>query len=166
MQNKDDFKIVTTKVRNGKQKAYYINHEGECFASSCSSCGIVRSADEFYKNKKKPYGLDSRCKRCEKKRTSAEERNIYPAVYLEDLVSEYVLKNKIKNYMVTKGTQKNGYIRYAIRNLYGEIIALSCCGCRRILDVSHFPNYYSSDGTGYSGECSECKSKRNYKKQI
>lgn len=112
-----DFKNL--EKRTGKKGTISYWKEGKILYKQCTKCKMIKSVEEYSKNKGKTYGLNSQCKICEKQWfiDNAEYRKEYKKVkdkeYRENHKEE--LKEYFKNYY-----QENKEERSAKGKIYRE----------------------------------------------
>jgi len=80
----------------------------------CSNCGELKPFSEFYKQKNSKYGVQSRCKECEKEHNKKYYENN------KEKMKEYYENNKEKILEYKKEWRENNYVRgwcqYTIRS--------------------------------------------------
>jgi len=147
-------RVIYGSKRNNKIKKFFVL-DNECIATTCSTCRQIVLSKDMVKNKRKPYGLDSRCKECNKE----IKRGKYQKIDFDSMIKSYKELNNI-DYDPERGMTKNGYSRIKFKNpntgLYEH---LSCCDCKTIKPINMFDTFGSSDNTGKRGNCIECQIK-------
>lgn len=141
--------------RNGKTKKFFKDINGQVVASTCCDCGEIKLVEEMCKSDKKKYGIDSRCKECLIKYFKTHKLK-YRKIDFSRKIERYLKLKHIDNPIIQRGGTKNGYSRVIIRDSKGTLKAISCCDCKKILDVSKFSKGGAVDSTGYRGNCINC----------
>lgn len=142
--------------RNGKIKSFYFDSEDNIVASTCCTCGKVVEIENMCRSNKKKYGVDSRCKKCSKEYMEKYKFK-YRRIDFSHKINTYLKRKHISNFKIERGYTKNGYSRVIIKNGQGEIKALSCSDCKKILDVDKFSKGGATDKTNYRGNCIRCQ---------
>lgn len=156
------------KVRNGKQKIFFLDYKRDLYATNCSCCGEIKHVSKMTKSRVKPHGVDSRCIDCERKR---KERKKFECINFDEKIKSFLnSRQDVDNLYVERGVQKNGYSRVIIRNKKTRAIThLSCCDCHEIYNVNLFTKVAMRiSKTGYKGHCKTCedRSKKATKEEV
>ncbi|EOU2097156.1 hypothetical protein C0L75_03290 [Clostridium perfringens] len=154
-------------ARNGKPAKVFLFKKGKLVATSCCNCNQIKIVEDMTPSNIKNFGVDSRCKICEKLRKS---RKKYKRINFEKEINDYfkftLAGTNRDKFSVVRGFPKNGYSRVVIKR-FDEIYALSCCSCFKIKSSIFFNKINKKHSQfGYRGDCIFCERENRKKDKI